>query len=300
MQRGNIIWASWQPAGAGVKPPRVHSISSGTMLVMLTPQGARNLKHAVTNIAVPAVHEMARRTGEDVLARGHFDAALNNLLQESGRAVDFGACYIVPPVGNYSTHQSGCNPTLSTGAGRPGCWGERWCCPGTRKEDDPQRRDKWLASFTKKAQPEWLTKVNVSEDPRRDWTSFWGGAAEGRVVSMAEHRARKGKGEKGTGKYAGEPAAPAAGADKGKTKGGGHHEKGGKQWRPKKGAGSRGGTEEDDDPEGKGAQRATKRQRRDRRGHLVNRSFRCWVETELEVGIGTRMSCHTFSMAITR
>lgn len=218
MQRGNLIWACWQPCGAGAKPARVHSISSGAMLFMVTPQGARNLNHAMTNIANPEVFALARRTGEWVLPKGHFDVAVKNWLQEPEQAEKVGACYVVPPIGNYDTHQSGCDKSFSTGAGRPNCWGEKWCCPGTRREDDPKGRDKWLASFTKKGEPHWLTKVNVSDNPRHDWKSFWGGAEEERIVSMAEHRARKTKGEKGTGKHAGEPAAPAAGTDKGEKK----------------------------------------------------------------------------------
>jgi hypothetical protein len=35
-QRGNIIWMCWQPGGAGSKPSRVSSPSSGTTLVMLS------------------------------------------------------------------------------------------------------------------------------------------------------------------------------------------------------------------------------------------------------------------------
>ena len=39
-KRGDIVWACWQPGGAGVKIGDVKRVNSGAMLIMLNPWGA--------------------------------------------------------------------------------------------------------------------------------------------------------------------------------------------------------------------------------------------------------------------
>ena len=60
---------------------------------------------------------------------------------------DVRACYIYPPIGNYTTHVSGCDLKFAKGAGRPNCWQDRWTCPGTIIEDDPQKRQKLFMAW---------------------------------------------------------------------------------------------------------------------------------------------------------
>ena len=102
--RGHLMWMCWQPCGAGSKPQRTNSISSGTMLLMVTPRGAGIL------------HRLFQ--GDPVLGTlkpGHFDIELKAWLEKGDNAQKMGACYVTPPVGNYSTHQSGCDATFCDG-----------------------------------------------------------------------------------------------------------------------------------------------------------------------------------------
>jgi hypothetical protein len=163
--RGNLMWMCWQPCGARKKPLRVNSISSGTMLLMVTPRGAGML------------HQLFQ--GGPVLGTlkpGHIDVVLKSWLEKGDNAGIMGACYLTPPLGNYTTHQSGCDRSLSTGVGRLSCWSEPWVCRGTRVVQDPKKREKWFASWTKKGDPVWLVKASV-DDKSLDWTSFWAGSS---------------------------------------------------------------------------------------------------------------------------
>ena len=178
--RGDLVWLCWQPAGAGAKPARVHSINSGAMLIACTPRGAGVLL----------------RLFEGDLGHfppNHFDVELKNWLTQGDNAELMKACYVTPPVGNYCTHQSGCDPTYSSGQGRPSCWGERWVCRGTRESQDPQGRHKWLASWTRKGNPVWIGRAGV-DDGTKNWTSFWRGAAKRpKFVPADERRPQKKK-----------------------------------------------------------------------------------------------------------
>ena len=56
---------------------------------------------------------------------------------------------------------------------RQSCWGESWCCPGTRKDQDPKSRDKWLAAATQKGGPDWNVKLeDPADDPDLVWKTF--------------------------------------------------------------------------------------------------------------------------------
>ena len=119
---------------------------------------------------------MTRETKHRFMKLGHFDLQLKYLLADNGRCSQnpFAYCYISPPMGNYSTHPSGCDPKFSEGAGRPSCWQESWCCPGTRRSQDPKIRDKWLCQLTSRGNPDWITKVDVEKDRESlNWKTFW-------------------------------------------------------------------------------------------------------------------------------
>ena len=119
---------------------------------------------------------VTRETKHRFMKLGHFDLQLKYLLTASGRCSQnpFAYCYISPPMGNYSTHPSGCDPKFSDGAGRPSCWQESWCCPGTRSSQDPKNRDKWLCQLTSRGNPDWISKVDVEKDPESlNWKTFW-------------------------------------------------------------------------------------------------------------------------------
>ena len=131
---GDIVWACWQPGGAGVKIKDVRRINSGAMLLMITPRGANTIAQQIDN-------DSASSTGP--MRPWHFDLALKTFLSDPDVNVGARACYIFPPVGNYTTHISGCDlANFGSGAGRPNCWREAWACPGTTEDEDPQQRPK--------------------------------------------------------------------------------------------------------------------------------------------------------------
>ena len=176
VNRGDLLWATLQPCGAGCKPARVNSISSGAVFLMVTQSGAETLNGLMQN--------------SSEFQPGHFDVVLKNYLSQTGKAEACRACYLVPPLGNYTTHQSGCDPSFSTGQGRPSCWNEKWVCPGTRVSDDPNRREKWWASFTKTGEPGWLIRAGVT-DASPNWTSYWAGQSERPVFRPADSRKQR-------------------------------------------------------------------------------------------------------------
>ena len=171
---GDLIWATWQPAGKGIKAARVTSISSGAMFLMLTPAGAKKIASAMQRIDDEG--KVTPSTKERPMTPGHFDVQLKEYLMSHGRTSEDPVkyCYIFPPIGNYSTHPSGCDPNYSKGEGRPSCWLEKWCCQGTRKSQDRQKRDKYMCQLTRKGEPTWIGIVDVEEDGAKlNWKSLW-------------------------------------------------------------------------------------------------------------------------------
>ena len=47
---GSLVWATWQPGGAGTKPKRSSSIASGAMLIMLDSSAARRIAENMQEI----------------------------------------------------------------------------------------------------------------------------------------------------------------------------------------------------------------------------------------------------------
>ena len=126
--RGDVVWLCWQPCGANDTPQRVDRISSGTMLLLVTPAGARMLKTLLAG------------TGSyGSIPQHHFDIGLKERCSKESNAARLKMCYLVPPLGNYTTHQSGCDPTFAKGAGRPSCWNCDWVCRGTREDEDEKK-----------------------------------------------------------------------------------------------------------------------------------------------------------------
>ena len=151
---GDLVWMTWQP-GQGEVPKGSTKIKSGAMLIALSVRGAKTLAEAMD---------------KKIIKREHFDVALLRFLKDESK--DFG-CYVYPPLGNYSQHVSGCEETYSVTA-RPSCWTTRWVCPGTRRKDDPSKRDKWLVVPTKKGDSKWLTKFDLDKEyDSLDWRTLW-------------------------------------------------------------------------------------------------------------------------------
>ena len=247
----------------------------------------------------------------------HFDLALRRFLQNKENNAKVGACYIFPPIGNYTMHQSGCDPQFAKGAGRPNCWRENWCCPGTKMSEDPQKRSKKFMAWDgdKKHFDVGDANVDVNLAGQISWLSFWAGETPRPRLLPADDRRppKKEKGKKGGGKgpYEVEPAAtsegpgvkkrPAATGGKPSTEalrkapgfGKGTKAPPFSLW-PNRPDGSSGVlardpveqfSDDDDD-----APTLTKRQRRVLRGTLLMRSFREWVGTAAEAA-GQKTVC---------
>lgn len=129
------------------------------MLILISKEGARQVLSAI-------------RDGSFGSASEHWDLDLKRWLSKLG--ADAKASYVFPPIGNYTTHPSGCDPSFASGAGRPNCWGDEWCCEGTRRSEDRQRREKWLCTWTKKGRCEYLQRL-LDEPTAADsrWRTFW-------------------------------------------------------------------------------------------------------------------------------
>ena len=114
---GDLTWMTWQPGNAGSNPKRKSSPASGSMFIMLSVPGAEVLTGAMDS---------------GVLPMGHFDCKLLHWLRDL-QLSSLRCSYLLPPMGNYGAHQSGCERVYAGEASvRPSCWQEKWCCPGTR------------------------------------------------------------------------------------------------------------------------------------------------------------------------
>jgi hypothetical protein len=171
---GDMTWMCWQPGQAGSAPKRKGSPSSGSMFLTVSVPGAEILEGAMASGLIP---------------KGHFDCKLLNWVRDLD-ATALRCCYMLPPMGNYATHESGCdNNYAGTSGGRPSCWKETWCCPGTRISEDPQRRDKWLCVFTSKGPPGWLSKLpnlDTMDDKELEWLTYWDVPGKSRPVAMED------------------------------------------------------------------------------------------------------------------
>ena len=84
----------------------------------------------------------------------HFDLVLLRLLIEGWQDPEqLGACYVVPPIGSFIEHVTGCS--MDRPGRIPGHWGCKWQQDGTRKLKEGDK-DRWLAGFTPKGEPIWL------------------------------------------------------------------------------------------------------------------------------------------------
>lgn len=246
------------------------------MLLMLTPLGASRLLQALPRPDEPAASGPARPR----LELGHWDVSLKELLiSDSGDGV--GASYVIPPIGNYATHASGIEKSMAGENTRPSCWQERWCCPGTRKEQDPQRRDKWLAGPTRKGQPQWLTKFDPS-DESLVWKSYWAGPGNPpRQHPPADPDEPAASGRRAQ-RATAASSSDAWGASSSHTAGPKRATRRDSQGRPQAGPQAAAGSSADAATGAENAPQLTKRQKREQRRNVLYRSFRNWVDTAAE------------------
>ena len=124
---GHLMNMCWVAQGHQWTP------TNGTMLMMVSKTGARALSSAMQS-----------------LPPGHIDLVWKQWLKSDAEVQrEVGFSFLSPPMGNYTQHISDCDPKLwgEHTAGRPADWDKPFCCAGTRVEEDPQRREKWLCQF---------------------------------------------------------------------------------------------------------------------------------------------------------
>ena len=101
---GDMTWMCWQPGQAGSAPKRKGSPSSGSMFLTVSVPGAEILEGAMASGLIP---------------KGHFDCKLLNWVRDLD-ATALRCCYMLPPMGNFATHESGCDNTYAgTSGGSP-------------------------------------------------------------------------------------------------------------------------------------------------------------------------------------
>ena len=159
-------------------------VSSGAMLIMLTKVGARTLlEHWKTKEIKQNDPDYPSKDETDPAKMysgsiwpGHFDCELKKFLKGHWAIANFKYCYVFPPIGNYTTHPSGCDPKFAE-TGRPSCWNCPWVCQGTRRAEDVHDREKFLVKFTLNGHADWITtkKAVEPEDEVYTWYTEWAG-----------------------------------------------------------------------------------------------------------------------------
>ena len=87
----------------------------------------------------------------------HIDLILKKMLTESWQSCEeLGACYVVPPMGSFIEHESGCSKDRDTSRIQ-GMWDQPWCQEGTRKRTSEQKHRR-LALFTSSGDMRYLTE----------------------------------------------------------------------------------------------------------------------------------------------
>ena len=181
--KGDLIWFCWQPSGADAPKVKTSKIKSGAMFVAITPAGATAVSAAVTAGTIPP---------------GHWDVGLLGYLLSQPPGL--GACYLLPPLGNYTTHVSHCEtmPSLENKV-RKNCWGMRWACQGTDEAEDTKGRQKWFVNFTAAGQPDWIVRAGgktLKDTP--PWRSYKVMAESGSADTVGKPASKRQKRDRRT------------------------------------------------------------------------------------------------------
>jgi len=151
VKRGNFVWCGWVPAAPGSNKKTGRSaLAFGSHCILVSKEGFKHLQHDFG----PGNHEALRTPG-------HIDLCLKRWCVEAHLRAR--CCYVVPAVGNYTRHISGCSHEYLS-VPRPNGWDDPWTRQGTRKSHDLQKRDVYLCCWTKKGMTEWLNEIKPEED----------------------------------------------------------------------------------------------------------------------------------------
>ena len=155
---GNLIWVTWVP-----KKKRRSFIGHGSGCILMTKAGMECVKGA-----------MERK----VLRRGHIDLELQSWLYTNDEAQLAHACWLYPPIGSYTEHESGCDPkNFGEGKTRPsGFFSGEKPCHGCRVEGDLYWRTKMLYQWKGGGGGGRVEKLfpsdSVLHDAAFDWKSY--------------------------------------------------------------------------------------------------------------------------------
>ena len=128
--RGDLVWYSWN----GSSSKRKAHPHYGSQMIGITKAGAA------------ALASLLQRTKP-----GHFDVVLLTALVDG--SLTMGASYVYPAIGNFTEHQSGCDPSVGV---RGAHWGENFVLDGVRTLPGKER---YIMGFCKKG-TDWGPKVD--------------------------------------------------------------------------------------------------------------------------------------------
>ena len=151
---GEIVWFGWNASKKSTA--RQKAPGGGSQFISFTRFGAQHCLQSMVDSAPD-----------------HFDGWLLDLLNDrpSDDKWSFpGACYVCPPVGGFSIHES-----IICGQGDP-CvervnhWGESWTLAGGPAEQTRWNKSRALCRFRSKGHPQEIAKLNL---PMKDSSLFW-------------------------------------------------------------------------------------------------------------------------------
>jgi len=132
LEHGNLIWFAYNCSDEGQKAPH-DKIQFGSQGIMFTRHAAKRLGSKMQGVTPQ-----------------HFDLWLKEVLLEQSTlpslspAENIRASYVVPPLGGFQSHHSGCRGDFGE---RRGLWAEPWSTPGGMRDHRVSHR--WLAKFSR-------------------------------------------------------------------------------------------------------------------------------------------------------
>ncbi len=172
---GDVVWLTWNAGMPGTTVVSKRDVLMyGSNLIAVTRRGASKMWEGML---------------DGSLGKSHWDLSLKWWLQQHKDTIP--ASYMVPPLGHWYAHPSDCDPKKHPES-RPDAWNSNWVCPGTRIEEDPQKRDKWLVKLIKDGkEPQYVAKLNDPSTPM-DWMTYiiGGGKDEEEALSTSTRRVR--------------------------------------------------------------------------------------------------------------
>ena len=132
---GEVVWLGYNCAGEGAsRPYPMNVVGFGSQLICFTKKSARAFLKAMEKDTPMHIDLYFKWYLEKAVAE---PLACDEVFQQS--------CHVVPPLGNFLSHVSGC----STGQERPGFWHHDWCVEGTLSQPGPEG-ERYLRRFSRK------------------------------------------------------------------------------------------------------------------------------------------------------